>query len=39
VPQRGEILNHPAGSDIEIIDADARRVNRLRVRRRDGPPR
>jgi CBS domain containing-hemolysin-like protein len=39
VPQRGEILNHPAGFDIEIIDADARRVNRLRVRRRDGPPR
>jgi len=36
VPQRGEVLNHPAGFDIEIIDADPRRVNRLRVRRRDG---
>jgi CBS domain containing-hemolysin-like protein len=30
VPQRGEILRHPAGLDIEVIDADPRRVKRLR---------
>lgn len=33
LPQRGEILPHPAGFDVEIIDADPRRVKRIRVRR------
>jgi CBS domain containing-hemolysin-like protein len=33
LPQRGEILHHPAGLDVEIIDADPRRVKRLRIRR------
>jgi len=33
VPQRGEILRHPAGFDVEILDADPRRVKRLRFRR------
>ena len=33
LPQRGEILHHPAGLDFEIIDADPRRVKRLRVKR------
>jgi CBS domain containing-hemolysin-like protein len=33
LPQRGEILHHPAGLDLEIIDADPRRVKRLRVKR------
>lgn len=32
VPQRGEILRHPAGLDIEVIDADPRRVKRLRLK-------
>lgn len=32
VPQRGEVLRHPAGFDFEILDADPRRVKRLRVR-------
>lgn len=32
VPQRGEIIKHPAGFDIEVLDADPRRVKRLRVR-------
>ena len=32
LPQRGEILPHPAGFDVEIIDADPRRIKRLRVR-------
>lgn len=33
LPQRGEILPHPAGYEIEIVDADPRRVKRLRFRR------
>lgn len=33
VPQRGEVIAHPAGFDFEITDADPRRVKRLRVRR------
>jgi CBS domain containing-hemolysin-like protein len=32
LPQRGEILSHPAGFDFEVIDADPRRVKRLRIR-------
>lgn len=31
VPQRGEILHHPGGFDLEVLDADPRRVKRLRV--------
>jgi CBS domain containing-hemolysin-like protein len=33
VPQRGEVIAHPAGFDFEITDADPRRVKRVRVRR------
>jgi CBS domain containing-hemolysin-like protein len=33
LPQRGEILRHPAGFDVEIADADPRRVKRIRIRR------
>ena len=32
VPQRGEIIEHPAGVDFEIVDADQRRIKRLRIR-------
>jgi CBS domain containing-hemolysin-like protein len=32
VPQRGEVIGHPAGLEFEITDADPRRVKRLRVR-------
>jgi CBS domain containing-hemolysin-like protein len=32
LPQRGEILRHPAGFDVEIIDADPRRVKRIRIK-------
>ena len=32
VPQRGEVIAHPAGFDFEITDADPRRIKRLRVR-------
>ena len=32
VPPRGEILHHPTGYDFEVIDADPRRIKRLRIR-------
>ncbi len=32
VPIRGEVLPHPGGVDIEILDSDARRIHRLVVR-------
>jgi hemolysin (HlyC) family protein len=32
VPQRGEIVAHPAGYDFEVLEADPRRVKRLRIR-------
>jgi len=32
VPQRGEIVPHPGGSEIEVLEADPRRVKRLRIR-------
>lgn len=32
LPQRGEILPHPAGFDVEIVDADPRRVKRIRIK-------
>jgi magnesium and cobalt transporter len=32
VPNRNEIIRHPAGVEFEVLDADPRRVKRLRVR-------
>lgn len=32
VPVRGEIVPHESGAEFEVIDADARRIKRLRVR-------
>ncbi|WP_110814600.1 hemolysin family protein [Pseudoroseicyclus aestuarii] len=32
VPARGEVIPHPDGPEFEIIDADPRRIKRLRVR-------
>jgi CBS domain containing-hemolysin-like protein len=32
VPQRGEIILHPAGFEFEVVEADPRRVSRVRVR-------
>jgi len=32
VPARGEIIEHPDGHEFEVIDADPRRIKRLRVR-------
>lgn len=34
VPGRGEVVVHPAGFDLIVVDADSRRVKRVRVRRR-----
>src|SRR3984957_12378687 len=31
VPQRGEIIAHPDGSEFQVLDADPRRVRKLRV--------
>lgn len=33
VPVRGEIVRHPAGIEFEVLDADPRRIKRLRVSR------
>jgi len=32
VPARGEVIKHPDGLDFEVVDADPRRIKRLRVR-------
>ena len=32
VPGRGEMLTHPSGLEFEIVEADPRRIKRLRVR-------
>ncbi|HBS50301.1 MAG TPA: magnesium/cobalt efflux protein [Rhodobacteraceae bacterium] len=32
VPARGEVVAHPDGTEFEVIDADPRRIKRLRVR-------
>ena len=32
VPSRGEVISHPDGPEIEIVEADPRRLKRLRVR-------
>ena len=31
VPARGELIPHPAGIEFEVLDADPRRVKKLRV--------
>ena len=31
VPERGEIIRHPDDIEFEVIDADPRRVKRLRI--------
>ena len=32
VPQRGEIVTHPSGIEFEVLEADPRRVKRLKIR-------
>lgn len=36
VPARGEVVLHPEGTEFEVIDADPRRIKRLRVRTGQG---
>ena len=36
VPARGEVIIHPMGYEFEIVDADARRIKRVRVRDANG---
>ena len=37
IPVRGEVLRHPAGYEIEIVDGDSRRIRRLRLRANPAP--
>lgn len=36
VPTRGEVILHPDGYEIEIVDADPRKIKRLRLRNGNG---
>ena len=38
VPTRGELISHPSGLEFEVLEADPRRIKRLRVRGRDPTP-
>jgi len=38
VPARGEVVEHPAGHEFEVVDADPRRIKRLRVRLNQSQP-
>ena len=33
VPARGEVIGHPSGVEFRVLEADPRRIRRLRVRR------
>jgi CBS domain containing-hemolysin-like protein len=35
VPARGEIVRHPAGIEFEVLEADPRRIKRVRIIRQD----
>ena len=37
VPIRSELVSHPSGLEFEVLQADPRRVHRVRVRRRQAP--
>ena len=37
VPARGEVIVHPDGPEFEVMDADPRRIKRLRVRMNGSP--
>jgi CBS domain containing-hemolysin-like protein len=39
VPVRGELLRHPAGIELEILEADPRRVKKIRINTRPKPQR
>jgi len=31
VPVRGELVRHPSGLELEVLDADARRLKKVRI--------
>jgi len=37
VPAKGEVISHPSGIEFRVLDADPRRIRRLRVRRATQP--
>src|SRR5690606_24262704 len=37
VPQRGEVIPHPGGYELQVLDADPRRVKRVRLSRAAPP--
>ena len=37
VPVRGELVRHPSGLEFEILDADPRRIRKLRLHRHARP--
>jgi CBS domain containing-hemolysin-like protein len=37
VPVRGELISHPSGLEFEVVDADPRRIRRLRLRNLPSP--
>lgn len=38
VPARGELIHHPSGVEFEVLDADPRRVKRLKIHLPTPPP-
>ncbi|WP_233346671.1 hemolysin family protein [Hyphobacterium sp. CCMP332] len=34
IPERGEMILHPGGFEFEVLDADPRRIKRLRIRKK-----
>jgi len=38
VPTRGELISHPMGVEFEILDADPRRIKRLKIRGMENVP-
>ena len=38
VPLRGEVLVHPDGPEIDVVEADPRRVRRVKIRKAAPPP-
>jgi CBS domain containing-hemolysin-like protein len=37
VPVRGEVVRHPSGIEFEVLDADPRRIKKLKVHYREAP--
>jgi magnesium and cobalt transporter len=37
VPSRGELISHPSGLEFEVVEADPRRIKRLRLRNLGAP--